>query len=582
MKSVLTLALSVFLLSAGCHRQTRTAPVFKIPIPADTNKSDTNERDLEQHESAGKIFKRIESFEKKLANIDRDIRDITEKISRKGNKGFEIEGAYEILSEINHLNEEAKHLSILEQYEQVEIAVTAIKEKIKGIVKILKSSKRYEEAIKAEEERLKKLEPKIRKYNDVRDYVVEILYDPPPGDKEIRPPLSLSSLSSENIPDLPPLCQGFGGTYQLENSPQCETWRFGNTVYFFVESNSVLERLAATTNLNEDIRNSLLAELCYQQTYGPMQLYHVGPGVGDPEMMLLQLLGLMPRGTQFGLFSINQIARAKASLKDLNIKAVAFSTKIQDHYNNIRQINSEIESKITEIEPAMRELIDAYRQALIDAAKDNRVIYSDKWLESWLKRQDRRIVSQLKEKFFSYTSVRAGASTLASQKKDRFLKLFGKDDNLENELDDLEKTFELARAEYEWIKKSLNELVFYEGGNISIYFLLEGVELRERFGTEDTFFDVRRPYITSTIKLYAVRGSHADLHTVFLKEGSVEIRDTISFLDKTEDYQRLSAVNLILNGIKAGDYMIEITLKDEYRNQTVNWSTVFKIKPAEN
>lgn len=279
-----------------------------------------------------------------------------------------------------------------------------------------------------------------------------------------------------------------------------------------------------------------------------------GKMAGTPEEFLEQLLSGRFRFTdQFGLGALTENAKGGATLADLELVSLVFSTKIEPlsrkQSEALGKIHEKIKGDLSSNEKLQKAFakINSWQSSFSPKKGDKK-----DFLNLIANRQDRQEIEALVNEF-------------------------------EDTLKQLAKEFERVQKELLRFKKNYGiELVFYDDQNPVMIFLLRGVGFKVEEASAGTLFkkDIPQLLIKQAFLYYR---SKNDEQPLLVLENQLKIESANKYIDVAKDYQRLTSFMLgwpLRDHLTAGHYQLKLTITDEIRERAVIQEIDFAVLPA--
>ncbi|MDO8495318.1 MAG: hypothetical protein Q7S32_02200 [bacterium] len=534
---------------------------------------------------------------------DVQVRALDAQISIKRTDGYNTSAAETIHKEMEEKVESAKALTFERKFSELENVFKAIDEDIKRVKAEVKKAPRFGN------EPAKKPVKQARKFLDDRDWVKEIRGEPQRSNKQSRYPTTLE-LRFFNPPAsiTQSMCwNSIGQAFVLQNPPSVETWYYqeDQTMYVFMETNSIVEQFMLRNELPENELGILLSNLCMAQTYSSYKLIYAGPPITDASFILEQIFGAKMRSADmFGVGAISRLARATAALPDLAVASVAFDTafyglnKLQSaqfdklfdlmaiqnpeavgvmfgvsnkegfdkFYANVQAAGKS--SVFLEEVKKIREGID------VDEVKGKKI---SKLIDNQSKEFKKRLQVLKKVSKWNQTMSpgKGEMQELASLYPDKDTEIYALAAPFRETILKITANFGILRRDLLRFKKQWPELVFSHKDYISIFFLLEGVSFHDK--PLPNGGNVEEPDLSFKVVVKMMQGKYDP--PVFVKESEeTKIKNANRYIDEVKEYRRLASFGIIFPfRLPPGRYEITMFITDNLRAKTVQQELIWQI-----
>lgn len=506
-----------------------------------------------------------EQINNQLDRLENQILKKEQELATKRAQGFDVSSAEIIIKKSKNLWKEAEDLyleaNLTENYEPVSGLLNAIEESFKKINEEIKKAPRFREKTKV---------PPLE-FADDRDQVIKLLGHP---DRERTGPIG--SINLRIFDPTPSLlaspCMTLVG-FQIKYPPTIKIMEFnkdgiGRIEVVFWENNSQFSTFYPRTNLRPEDRDNSLSILCREMgQLGNYQLItaYVNKPVGSPEQYLEQLLtGHFTFADQFGFGSFEG-QKVAGALADFELVSLVFNTKIiplnKRQHELLERIVSIVKKNLDQIVTEQRGNILVFNQEKAEKIRQ------------------------------ALANIVFWQSSLLPKKSDKkeILNLLGQNEELskllndfEEEINKLEKEFNLIREKLLRFKRDYNELIFYDDESLSVSVLLLGVNFKVDDKSANTLFKKDVPQLKVDSELFFYRSKN-DNDPLLVARGDITITEANKYIDVSKDFQRLTNFNLSLFSEKplpVGNYRLRLEITDEIREEAIIHEVEFGILPA--
>ncbi len=595
----LALLFCLSLATAACGKITH------LPRPdSDKDKQITQEKELS---------KKKNRYLSKITSLENESDRLAKNLIGKRSRGYNTTEAETVLELIQKAVKEAKDMLYWDKFEELDLKLDEIKVLENKSDNLIKKAPEFGSGQPVKKE--KKVQ---RKYMDPRDWIKELRGEPDPKNKHFRAP----SRVELRVTDASPIITSSNcwsspmQAFMIGNPPSIESWYYpeDQTIYVFMETNSIIDQFMLRNELSSLERDRLLSQLCPAQTYSGYKLIYAGPPITDANQIIEQVfMGTFRSADMFGVGALDRLAKAEAALPDLTIAGIAFSTELEplnkqqkeyllNFVEIIKKINPEVVAVLINIDEneEFHKTFEETKSAeppfgpetLSIMEELNKIRLSNqtpdlkkKKNKDLVDRQDKLFKSRLE----ALDKILLWQRTLKSNQKDvsGLVKIFPQKskqikeslDKFGKSLDDLADEFDKVRKQLLKFKNKLSlELAFKEGKPPACFFLLEGVRFEEK--TLPNGEKVELPDLSVKIQIQLNLSKKEE--PVLVEElEEIKITAANNVIYEVRDMRRLTSFGIKFpTTLVPGNYAITFLVTDNLRAKTVKQVITWLVVPS--